>query len=227
MDKIINYIKDVSSKFPVYSTFLYLGITVVATVTAIVLIASMAFSDRDTRVVTGPSTPPTAPPDNHYIIGDDSQPLPSTPGTNSIKLTLTDPDASSLLSLSLADFLPIDDASVSFLSPNLVQVTGKVNKKDLGQLVDEANYSLAKAALVLAPSILDIDLKFTVTLENDTLILTPENILINNLNITKFIPQTAVDKMSEALLSLLPDGLKIKSIDITDGSIEFTLTADI
>lgn len=225
MKKIIARMGDLLSNLTQNPSLIYLTITVIATVGSVVLISSMAISGKNRTTATTDRPSPSDSSDTHYVVTDPSTAPSFAPGTNTIRLTLTDPDASSLLALSLSDYLPIEESSVAFLSPNLISVKGKVNKKDVGELVDESNYSLARAALILAPNILDVEAKFTVTFSDEILMLAPQSIVINRLDITKFIPQSATDKMSEALLSLLPEDLKIKAIDITDGSIEFSLSA--
>jgi hypothetical protein len=83
-----------------------------------------------------------------------------------------------------------------------------------------------RAALILAPEELKGELVFSIALSNDgsgTLTATPERVLVNNINVTHFIPPSAVESANKALSSLIPENTSLRQIIIEDGSITFTL----
>lgn len=151
---------------------------------------------------------------------------PDSGDSNIITLSLTDNEASDLIALAFSERLPITDVGISFFAPDTVNVHGTVCKSDLGELFLEQDLPLLQAALILSPEMLEGELTFKVALEGDggkKLSAVPERVLINGINVTRFIPHSAVESANEALSSLIPDGASLRQIVIEDCSITFTL----
>ncbi|MGI6038766.1 MAG: hypothetical protein ACOYBG_00965 [Eubacteriales bacterium] len=151
---------------------------------------------------------------------------PDSEEDKTITLSLTDNEASDLASYSFSERLPIHDVNISFFSPDTVKVKGTIAKSDLGDLFAEQDLPLVRAALILAPEELKGELVFSIALSNDgsgTLTATPERVLVNNINVTHFIPPSAVESANKALSSLIPENTSLRQIIIEDGSITFTL----
>jgi len=140
-----------------------------------------------------------------------------------LTLSLTDAEASDLLAFAFSRRFPITDVKVSFHAPNTVKVKGNMEKEKLGEMFSEQDLPLLRAALILAPDVLEGELVFSLSLGNGTLTATPERISINRMNLTRFVPPEAVESANEALRSLIPEQTSLRSLTIDDGSISFTL----
>lgn len=155
----------------------------------------------------------------------EESPSPKSSEPLSLTLSLTDAEASDLLSLAFSERFSITDVKVSFHSPDTVKVQGNMEKEKLGELFLEQDLPLLRAALILAPEVLEGELVFGLSLDDGILTATPERISVNRINLTRFVPPGAVESANEALRSLMPEQASIHSLKIEDGLITFTLHA--
>ena len=107
-----------------------------------------------------------------------------------------------MASYSFSERLPIHDVNISFFSPDTVKVKGTIAKSDLGTYLPN-RISLVRAALILAPEELKGELVFSIALSNDGSVhlLPLPNVVVNNINVTHFIPPSAVESANKALSS--------------------------
>jgi hypothetical protein len=232
MIKAIQKLRDRLEKDPQAADRIYKAVTFIAAAASIALIMAMALAER------GGSAPPAAGQNlPEYTARPSDSAAPTTPadGDHSLKtspdpasltLTFTNEEASEIIAFSLADSLPMEDINVSFTSPDVVGISGRIKKKNIGALISKQDMPLMDAAMVLAPDMLVGDMAFRLTLgESGSLIAEPTKMIINDINITKFIPKSVVDSANDALSSLIPKKVSLRSLAIADGSITFTLHA--
>jgi hypothetical protein len=232
MIKAIRNLREWLEKDPKTADRVYKAVTFVAAAASIALIMAIALAER------GSKSPPAAGqniPENTIrpqVSASPSSPtdadhsLKASPEPISLTLTFTDKQASEIIAFSLADSLPMEDVSVAFTSPDVVGISGRINKKNIGALINKQDMPPLDAAMVLAPDILTGDMAFRLMLdENGSLVAEPSKIIINDINITKFIPKNVVTSANEALSSLLPKKVSLRSLSIADGAITFTLQA--
>jgi len=248
MKKVIEKLKALENN-PRLANRIYKAVTFAAAAISIALILAMALAGPDARI-----SPPAggsregAVPDGKNEITDNAsdgrttdyaadrgivEPLspdasdsPTSPEPASLTLTITDSEAAGLMAISLKDKLPIDNLSVFFTSPDIITIGGKIKKSDIGAFIGNKELPLLKAALILAPDTLDLSLAFSLVLDDGGhLAASPVKAVVNGINITRLIPQSAVDWANESLYSLLPDEVELHSLSIGDGSITFTIRA--
>jgi hypothetical protein len=245
MRKAFEKLREILENNPKLANRLYKAVTFSAAAISITLILVMALSKPVTGIVPAPDSP-----DEKILLDDrkdaldgqygndvpddgkessektpDDAPGPSPSSRPPMTLTFTDKEAAGLIALTLGDRIPIKDISVLFSAPNIVTIGGKIDKSGIDDLIDEKNLPLLKAALFLAPDSLDISLAFSLALDGGHLSASPVKAMINDINITRFIPQSAVDHANEALHSLLPDEVHLLSLSIDDGTATFTIRA--
>lgn len=224
LTSIRNYFKDNPKALGV----LLFSITVLATLASIALIWSIAYTERLERgpdplpnklfVLPGDAATATPP-----AVQEKPPATGENPKSNTLRLTLSDSDASALLADSFRAVLPLEDSSVSFFAPDRIRISGKVNKSDLNTLIPENQSSLLHTAMQLAPDTLALRLQFFVQVEDGRLLLEPESLLVNKINLTMLVPEDAVERAAEQLVSLLPGGVSIQSLEVRNGEAEFTL----
>lgn len=229
--------KELPETHPRHARLLFQSVTVLAAAASLLLILSMALSGgRDTEKPEEGAQEPNAllrqPSDVTLLPAAPSQsaapaaPSPA-PEPAALRLTFTDAEASSVVAFALNDRLPMEEVAVAFAAPDNVTIRGRIAKESLGAVIDGKDLPLAKAALVLAPDMLDGVMTFRLTLdEAGALHAEPVTVLLNDFDVTKLIPRSAVDAANDALQSLLADNhAAVRSLEIADGSVTFELQA--
>lgn len=251
MKSTIKKLKDLPEKNPKLMNRIYKAVTFAAAAISVALLLSMALN----WPAAGSKPPADGPGSGASIYGQKENagnktggnqakstgdrgiveplspgagysPSPEPSGRTDLTLTVTDSEATGLMAISLRDRIPIDDISVSFASPDVITIGGKINKTNIGALIGDRDLPLLKAALILAPDTLDLSLSFSLVLDDGGhLSAAPVKATVNGINITGIIPQSAVDLANESLYSLLPDRVELHSLSISDGYVTFTIRA--
>jgi len=165
--------------------------------------------DQSDLTATQPSTPPQ----------------PTTPAQpEEEKYSFSDTQFADILAELFPDLFP-DGAKIAFTAPDTVSLEAVCSRDELLKLGNIADSPLLVTFLRLSPKSLDVKVSARVyqdksgSLSAETLSASVEDV-----DITKFIPDSAELLLAKALRSLVPEGKTLSEFEINDGSVHLVFT---
>lgn len=201
----------------------YIACTVAAIAMSALILVSIAHGERN----DAPEPPIANAPDEGETLplgeGVDAA-ASAAPDAREGAIELTDGEAGALIALALGQKLDTKDVTAHFYAPDGIRVGVTVTREALRGFLESEAVGVPPALTALLPDELtiEIDMGFSVS-DEGRCSLEPRELSTLGADVTDYLPGSLVQSAAEALDSALPEKTPLRSAEVRDGSVVFTL----